>query len=207
MTDKQLVKSAGEHWVSSVLSRLGWAVALTRDGLAGTDILGVRTVTGQMIEVQVKASSPTKNPRFILGAKGCVPALTDREWHVFVALPAEPWDRARAFIVPRDHVAAATWISHMEWLTNPTAPPGTRNTPIGNARVDWRISARYEHRWDLLERLARDAPVMLPPRYREWAQEERVGLRPDHPWLGRLPNWDQEEISPDWQTWLLAAVT
>ncbi len=43
MPDTKMPKSAGEHWVCSVLARLGWAVALTRDGLERTDILAVDT--------------------------------------------------------------------------------------------------------------------------------------------------------------------
>jgi hypothetical protein len=38
-----MTKNAGEHWVCSVLSRYGWAAALTRDGLERTDILAVQT--------------------------------------------------------------------------------------------------------------------------------------------------------------------
>jgi hypothetical protein len=52
-----MTKSAGEHWVCSVLSRHGWAAALTRDGLERTDILAVQTggPGRQTIEVQVKS--------------------------------------------------------------------------------------------------------------------------------------------------------
>jgi hypothetical protein len=57
MVDTKLVKSAGEHWVCAALAHAGWAAALTRDGLARTDILAVHTGTGQLIEVQVKAAS------------------------------------------------------------------------------------------------------------------------------------------------------
>jgi hypothetical protein len=36
MADTKMTKSAGEHWVCSVLARHGWAAALTRDGLERT---------------------------------------------------------------------------------------------------------------------------------------------------------------------------
>jgi hypothetical protein len=57
MADTKMTKSAGEHWVCSVLSRYGWAAALTRDGLERTDILAVQTEGSgrQAIEVQVKS--------------------------------------------------------------------------------------------------------------------------------------------------------
>src|SRR5690349_6114178 len=105
MADTKLVKSAGEHWVCGVLSRLGWAAALTRDGVARTDILGAHSTTHQMIEVQVKAASFDKQVRFFLGGKGCDPARSENEWYVLVALAREAWAQPRAFVVPRDHVA------------------------------------------------------------------------------------------------------
>ena len=201
MVDKKLVKSAGEHWTCAVLSRFGWSTALTRDGVERTDILAVRAETGRMIAVQVKTASFVAKQRFFLGAKSCAPALADNEWFVLVALAAESTSPPRSFVVPRDHVAAATWIQHQEWATNPTVPSGKRNTPITGARVsDW-VFARYEDRWDLLDRPPSKAPVMLPPRFRGWATGDRVGLPPDHPWLRRLPAWDNAEESPHWPSW------
>lgn len=43
MSDTQMTKSVGEHWVCAELARRGWAPALTRDGLERTDILAVGT--------------------------------------------------------------------------------------------------------------------------------------------------------------------
>jgi hypothetical protein len=40
--DRKVIKSAGEHWVASMLARNGWAPALTRDALERTDILAVK---------------------------------------------------------------------------------------------------------------------------------------------------------------------
>ncbi|MCD9624239.1 hypothetical protein [Rhabdothermincola salaria] len=201
MTDSKLVKSAGEHWVCGALARLGWAGALTRDGLERTDILAVHTATGRLVEVQVKTASHSKNPKFMTGAKGCVPARSDNEWYVLVALADVAWDAPRAFVVPRDHVAAGVWIRHMEWLTNPTVPKGQRNTSITGSRSEAWIFARYEHRWDLLEMPTTEVDVMLPPRFRTWAQDDRVGLPVDHPWNADLPDWDDAEIHKDWPDW------
>lgn len=201
VVDTKLVKSAGEHWVSGVLSRLGWAAALTRDGIARTDVLAAHTATGHMIEVQVKAASFGKRVTFMLGEKGCDPSRSDHEWYVLVALAREAWGQPRAFVVPRDHVAAANWIRHMEWRTNPTVAPGRRNTGIRGARTDDWVFARYEQRWDLLNAPSTDAPVMLPPRFRDWATDDRVGLRDDHPWNHDLPEWDGSGVSPSWPEW------
>lgn len=59
-----------------------------------------------MIEVQMKTITSGTWP---LGSKGTVGALTDREWYVFVLLGRFP-ERPRTWVVPRDHVAAATWM-------------------------------------------------------------------------------------------------
>lgn len=201
MPDHKLVKSAGEHWVCGVLSRLGWAAALTRDGVARTDVLAANAVTGEMIEVQVKTASFSSRVSFMLGEKGCDPSRSDHEWYVLVALARAAWEQPRAFVVPRDHVAAATWIRHTEWQTNPTAPAGKRNAGIKAARIDDWVFARYEQRWDLLEAPATSAPIMLPPSFRGWATSERVGLRVGHPWNQSLPEWDLSERSSSWPQW------
>lgn len=192
MPDKKLTKSAGEHWVCSVMSRLGWGVALTRDGLERTDILAVDPTASprRMIEVQVKTCNGTgDNNSWPLGEKAQSPARSDDEWFVMVALDSILAEPPRSFIVPRNHVAAAAWIRHMHWLTEPGIPPGRRNNPISGARVQIWVFAGYEDRWDLLSHPTSQAPVLLPPEFRTYAQEPRVGLRPDHPWNDHLPEW------------------
>ena len=69
MADNKLIKSAGEHWVCSVLSRLGWAAALTRDGVERTDILAAN-LDGKHISIQVKTTQEWKNSKFMFGEKG-----------------------------------------------------------------------------------------------------------------------------------------
>ncbi len=191
MVDTKLTKSAGEHHVCSVLSRLGWGAALTRDGLERTDILAVST-TGprRVIEVQVKAANGS-NPAtsWPLGLKSQQAALSDAEWFVLVALPADPVEPPRCFVVPRDHVAAAAWIVHQAWLTDPTIEPGKRNVRVDRARVALHHWEGYENRWDLLKGSTHDAPVLLPASVREQATLERVGLPPEHPWHDELPEW------------------
>ena len=135
MADNKLIKSAGEHWVCSVLSRLGWAAALTRDGVERTDILAAN-LDGKHISVQVKTTQEWKNPKFMFGQKGCEPSRSPQEWFVLVALGRGEWEAPRAFVVPRDHAAAGAWIRHMEWLTNPLVKPGKRNSSLGQNRID-----------------------------------------------------------------------
>ena len=56
-----MTKTVGEHWVCATLDRHNWAPALTRDGIARTDILAVGTdLAGRRaVEIQVKTASGT----------------------------------------------------------------------------------------------------------------------------------------------------
>ncbi len=185
-----MTKSAGEHWVCSVLSGLGWGAALTRDGLERTDILAVRTEGSRaVIEVQVKAASHSPQQNWRVGTKAQQTALSDREWFVMVALPAQPWTSPRSFVLPRDHLAAAAYIRHQDWLTDPTMAVGKRNTGLDQARVWTADLAGYEERWDLLNEPTTAAPVLLSKQYRVLALGSRVGLPPGHPWCSSLPDW------------------
>jgi hypothetical protein len=47
----------------------------------------------------------------------------------------------------------------------------------------------YEDRWDLMRYPASEAPVLLPPDFRQRAQDESIGLPPGHPWIEALPDW------------------
>lgn len=193
MADTKMTKSAGEHSVCSVLARYGWAASLTRDGLERTDILAVQTEGSgrQTIEVQVKSIRwMDDRGRWQLGVKSQQPALSQHEWYALVMLdPNKPTAAPRTFIVPRDHVAAAAWIGHMNWRTDPSAPPGTRNSGMDQARVGIDTVQAYEDCWDLLGTPTEEVPVMLPKRYRELAVDPRVGLPERHPWRKQLPEW------------------
>ena len=186
--DTKLTGVAGEHHVCSILARYLWAPSLTRDGLERTDILEVHSQTRRMIELQVKT---LRGPgRWPLGRKGTRPAIEDHEWYVMVRLPPPPGE-PECYVIPRDYVAAATWIAHMNWLTSPDVPPGVRNATIESARVGGEVWERYRDRWDDLQKPTTDLPVLLPPWMRAAMREERVGLPDDHPWR------DAEAI-PDW---------
>ncbi len=95
----------------------------------------------------------------------------------------------RSFVVPRRHLAAAACLEHMHWLTDPNAVPGTRNAGLDRARSPLKTFVAYEDRWDLLMRDQHEAPVLLPPDFRTWAQLEPVWLPAGHPWQGNLPEW------------------
>ena len=191
MADNKMTKTVGEHWVCATLARHNWAPALTRDGIARTDILAVGTnlVDRPTVEIQVKTATDTgSRTSWHLGGVTRVIAASEHEWFVLVLLPKFP-RTPRAFVVPRDHVSAATWIVHENWRTDPSAPKGTRNAGLNQARIQLIIWQGYEDRWDLLDTPTSDVPILLPGRLRQQAQEERVGLPPGHPWNKTLPQW------------------
>jgi len=191
MVDHKLTKSVGEHWTCSMLARAGWSPALTRDGIARTDILAVAThiETRPAIEIQVKtATGSGRNTNWALGKNTQDLDRSGREWFVLVAVPPLPAP-ARGFVVPRNHLAAAVWIDHRNWLTMPGVPSGTRNAPLEQARVQLSVFEAYENRWDLLDEETHSTPILLPSWLRACCTEPRVGLPPGHPWNGSLPNW------------------
>jgi hypothetical protein len=191
MADNKMTKTAGEHWVCATLARHNLAPALTRDGIARTDILAVGTdlVDRPTVEIQVKTATDTgSRTSGHLGGVTRVVAASEHEWFVLVLLPKFPL-MPRAFVLPRDHVSAATWIVHENWRTDPSAPEGKRNAGLSQARIQLIIWQEYEDRWDLLGTPTSEVPVLLPGWLHQRAQEERVGLPPGHPWNKALPQW------------------
>jgi hypothetical protein len=143
-----------------------------------------------MIEVQVKSNRGVGDRiSWLLGQSSQRPAVHDREWFVLVAIPADPLQQIRNFVVPRNHVAAAAWIEHMHWLTEPGVASGKRNAGVDRARSHLSTFKDYEDRWDLLLSPTDEAPVLLPPAFHAWAEETSIGLPADHPWLAGLPVW------------------
>lgn len=194
MADTKQTKTIGEHHVAAELARRGWAPALTRDGIERTDILAVQTASNaprRLVEIQVKGArgSVMNRINWLLNSKAQRPSLHEREYFALVAIPNDTALPPRNFIVPRTHIAAAAWIQHMHWLSEPGIPGGKRNTPVDLARVYLPLFKPYEDRWDFLLIDESEAPVLLPSQFRVWAQEERVGLPPEHPWRISLPEW------------------
>ncbi|MGC5585897.1 hypothetical protein [Ornithinimicrobium sp. W1665] len=191
MVDTKQTKTIGEHWACCELARRGWAPALTRDGIERTDILAVKNHGERlMVEVQVKTTVAVPGRvSWHLGSLAHSVAGGEHEWVVLVAADPEPRGPLRSFVVPRSHVSAAAWISHMDWLTHPDAPAGKRTASVEHARVKVEVFAAYEDRWDMVERPTEQAPVLLPTAFRSLATEQRVGLPPAHPWHQDLPSW------------------
>ncbi len=183
-----------------VLAQFNWAAALTREGVARTDVLAVNADTGKTVTIQVKTTWREKKPKtdrpvgWRLGMKDILPAAALTEWYVMVKLEGDAPAAASYFVVPRDHVAAAAWIVHHSWQTDPNAKPGSRNASQAQAIVSEKVFADYEDRWDLLGTATNKIPVLLPACCKEQCKLPRVGLPPNHPWRKRkqLPatgNW------------------
>ncbi|WP_232466312.1 hypothetical protein [Diaminobutyricimonas sp. LJ205] len=193
MRDTKQAKTIGEHHVAAEMARRGWAPALTRDGLERTDILGVLTTGTKrvLVEVQVKTARGARmeSISWPLGEKSQKRSAHQREYFVMVAVPDDDTLPPRSFVVPRVHVAAAAWIEHTDWLTSPGIEPGKRNAPVERSRVRLATFEQYEGRWDLLETDQGNAPVLLPPHFRDLALEGRVGLPLGHEWRDGLPMW------------------
>lgn len=191
--DTKQTKTIGEHHVAAEMARRGWAPALTRDGLERTDILAVMTEGDgrRLVEIQVKAARGNRmdSVSWPLGLKSQEPSHHEREYFVMVAIPLDLLLPPRSFVLPRMHVAAAAWISHESWRTDPSVPPGKRNAAVDRARVLLPVFKNYEDRWDLLNVNQSEIPVLLPRLFREYALENRVGLPPDHEWRKKLPVW------------------
>ena len=78
----------------------------------------------------------------------------------------------------------------MHWLTEPGIPAGQRNAGIDRSRMRLDAFAGYEDRYEMLMVDEGEAPVLLPPPYRTYAREERVGLPPGYRWRAKgLPEW------------------
>jgi hypothetical protein len=102
MADNKMTKTVGERWVCATLARHNWAPALTRDGIARTDILAVGTnlVDRPTVEIQVKtATDKGSRTSWHLGGVTRVIAASEHEWFVLVLLPKFP-RTPRAFVRP-----------------------------------------------------------------------------------------------------------
>jgi hypothetical protein len=131
-----MLKTIGEHSVCANLARFGWAPALTRDAIERTDILAVATHLPDRPRIEVQVKAATGNVP--LGRVARHFARSEHEWFVIVVVQPFP-EPLRTLVVPRDHVCAGVWVSWRDWITDPNAASGTRNTSLENARISWDI--------------------------------------------------------------------
>lgn len=189
-SDTKAVKSVGEFWTCCKLAMNGWAPALTRDGLARTDILAERSLPpfdAAQISIQVKTS---RNGRWRLNPNRIDAAHSPREWFVLVEWN-ESTQALASYVVPRDHVSAGSWLGHMRWLTDPTAKRARHAGPEKSVRGVETFGG-YKDRWDLLLKPTDEAPILLPHELHELALSGDPDIRLPrwHPWSGDgLPDW------------------
>src|SRR4051794_31066129 len=92
--------------------------------------------------------------------KGSGPAAREpNEWFVLAKLN-ETVARPSFYIAPRNVIAGATYAQHQEFLQRPRT---ARKTVKDTARRSLLVKepAGYEDKWDLLERPANEAPLLI----------------------------------------------
>jgi hypothetical protein len=169
-----LIGAAGEYYVAAELSRRGWLATVTIKNAPGTDVLAQRVHTGAVVAIQTKTASRGNN--FWVDKKCEVPARAMNEWYVLVDLRADG-DRPKFYVIPRNIIAGATYAQHVEWLQRPREGRSVKDTTQRSLHAKYLTG--YEDRWDLLDRPADEAPLLIGEWYTECVR--RFGLPPGHP--------------------------
>ena len=177
-----LTGAAGEYFVAAELSLRGWLATVTIKNAPGTDVLAKSLRSGAVVAIQTKTAS--LGNQFWLSSKCEVPAMSQNEWYVLVKLHKER-TRPSFFVVPTNVVAGAVYAQHREWLSRPGREGKPRKDT--NMRV---MPAKhflgYEDRWDLLEKPADEAPLLIAEWYSECVRD--FGLPPGHPGWPSVPS-------------------
>jgi hypothetical protein len=169
-----LTGAAGEYYVAAELSRRGWLATVTIKNAPGTDVLAQRVDTGAVVAIQTKTSSDGNS--FQLDKKCEVVAREMNEWYILVGLRAEG-ERPKFYLIPRNIIAGATYAQHVEWLQRPREGRSVKDT--ARRALLAKYLAGYEERWDLLDRPADEAPLLISEWYTDCVR--RFGLPPGHP--------------------------
>lgn len=188
--DTKQVKSVAEHWACSELARRGWAPALTRDDMARTDILAVSTLLPGRPTIQVQVKSATKSTKrnrvsWHLGKSTSALDESDSAWFVLVVVPEIPAP-LYGFVIPRDHVAAATYLNHQSVFTGAGRTPDHPDVELDRMRISETVFEAYQDRWDLLDSPTSEVPIMLPKPLLELIDDQRI-RSPERPWAPQGP--------------------
>lgn len=187
MVDTKQTKSVGEFDACAQLAMRGWAPALTRDGLAYTDIIATSESLhdAPFLSIQVKTS---RGKNFPINVVKIPVDTSNHDWFILTQ-----WDQdtntLEHYIVPRNHVIAIVWAGHMRWLNDPNVPAGKRNAGVEAARIQATDFVGYHERWDLLEKPTDECPILAEHWIHEELLKPETALRPDHPWARDLPAW------------------
>lgn len=158
-----LTGAAGEYFVAAELSLRGWLATPTIKNAPGTDVLAQYREKGILVAIQTKTASMGNH--FMLNASIERPSTASNEWVVLVKL-GKLDSHPRFFVLPHDHVAAASYAQHQRWLGTPGKSGQQHNdTPrrmlLANQFLD------YEGQWDLLFQPTTDVPNLLGADYAE----------------------------------------
>lgn len=174
------VGAAGTFYAAAQLAQHGWDAGLTFGNAPRTDIVAQHAETQRTIAVQCKTSSGGRG--FLLN-RGCeAPSPPGRdEWFVLINVH-EPTSRPDFYVMPRNVVAAYTYIGHRAWLTG-SKRDGTQRRDSTMRGLDFADAAPYREAWTLLDEPTDRAPHWLPGWVFDW--EPRIGLPPAHPGIIR----------------------
>ena len=166
--------AAGEYFVAAELSRRGWLATVTIKNAPGTDVLAHDPANKTVVAIQTKTASGS---RFQLDRKCERPTTAHNEWFVFVELH-DSRTRPSFYVVPRNIVAGAVFADHQEWLSRP-ARDGSPHNDNSRRNLLARYLTGYEDPWDLLDRPADEAPLLIDDWYGDCVK--RFGLPDGHP--------------------------
>jgi len=175
-----LAGTAGEYHVVAELSKRGWLATITIKNAPGTDVLAQHVDTGRLVAIQTKTS--TASDSFILGVKDETPTERDDAWYVLVRLRGLD-QRPDFYVMPRNHVSAACFVSHRNWLVKP-GRGGRAHQDNPMRQIDQSDIQSYRERWDWLLEPATHVQYELP----DWFGRDvaDVGLPEGHPDAARF---------------------
>jgi hypothetical protein len=158
-----LTGAAGEYFVAAELSLRGWLATPTIKNAPGTDVLAQYREKGILVAIQTKTASMGNH--FMLNASIERPSAADNEWIVLVKL-GRLGIHPTFFVVPHDHVAAASYAQHQRWLGTP-GKSGQQHNDTPRRMLYANQFLDYEGQWDLLFQPTTDVPNLLGADYAE----------------------------------------
>lgn len=170
-----LTGAAGEYYVAAELSLRGWLATPTIKNAPGTDVLAQYREKGILVAIQTKTAS--MGNQFMLNEGIERPSSASNEWIVLVKL-GKLGTQPRFFVVPHDHVAAASYAQHQRWLKTP-GKNGQKHNDTSRRMLYANQFLNYEDRWDLLFQPTSDVPNLLGADYAECIAD--WGVPSDHP--------------------------
>lgn len=185
-----LAGTAGEYHVVAELSKRGWLATITIKNAPGTDVLAQHVDTGTLIAIQTKTS--TDSDSFMLNIKDETPTEKDDSWYVLVRLRGLD-QRPDFYVMPRNHVAAACFVGHRNWLSKPgRGGKERRDNPMRG--IHQSEIQPYREQWEWLWQPTSSVEYQLP----DWFARHVVtfGLPAGHPDTHLLATGANDDPAP-----------